>query len=71
MSLRKRRRPIWGYRPSRNSTTTTALEGLTLPPTTHWYPYVEDEFGDPYEPPEMVSRERTGLGRPDRYVVAA
>jgi hypothetical protein len=60
MSLRKRRGPVLGNRPSHDSTTATALDGLSLPPTAHWFPYMEDQFGDVAEPPEaaLVSANR-------------
>jgi hypothetical protein len=61
MSLGKRRKPAWGDRlSSEDQATTTQLDGLSLPPTAHWFPYMEDQFGDVVEPPEaaLVSANR-------------
>jgi hypothetical protein len=60
MSPEKRRGPVLGNRPSHNATAATALVGLSLPPTAHSFPYMEDQFGDVVEPPEaaLVSANR-------------
>jgi hypothetical protein len=60
MSLRKRRGPVLENRPSQDPTTTTAPDRLSLPPTAHWFPYMEDRCGDVVEPPEaaLVSANR-------------
>jgi len=68
-----------GSRPSPNSTTATATESLSLPPTAHWFPYEEDEFGDSFEPPERVplseshraNRARVDCGCVPLYGLAA
>jgi hypothetical protein len=82
MSPVKRRRPALGDRPSSrqdSTTANTALDGASLHLTAHWFAYVEDEFGDPYEPPEaaFISVKRTAVaeradcGCAGRYVIAA
>jgi hypothetical protein len=55
MSPVKRREPVLGDRPSsENSTTTTVFDGLSISPSAHWFPYLEDEFGDVVEPDEAA-----------------
>jgi hypothetical protein len=52
---RKRRGPALGNRPSHDSTTTTALDGLSLSLSKQWIPYDEEDLsGDFLEPPEIV-----------------
>jgi hypothetical protein len=56
MSPRKRRGPALGSQPSytHNSTATVTPEGLSVYPSRHWYPYIEDQFGDVVEPDEAA-----------------
>jgi hypothetical protein len=52
---RRRRKPAWEDRPSRNSSTaTTALDGMSLYPTAHWFDYLKDPCGDVVEPDEAA-----------------
>jgi hypothetical protein len=56
MSTRKRRGPVLRNRPSHanESTTTTALDGLSLYLSKHWIRYQEDQYGDFKEPPDSA-----------------
>ena len=80
MSRTRRRRPVWGYRPTRNSTATTTFEGPSIALTAHWFPYEEDESGDFREPLNLppvrticgTSHKRVGCGcGPSAYWYAA
>jgi hypothetical protein len=79
MSPRKRRGPALTNRPSQDSITTTALEGLSLSLSKHWVRYQEDQAGDFWESPDLASvlmgrratRDCVGCGCVPRYVDAA
>jgi hypothetical protein len=75
MSPRKRRGPVLGNRPSHDSTTTTALDGLSLSLSRHWIPYQEDQYGDYWEPletaPRGATQDREGCGCVPGYCLAA
>jgi hypothetical protein len=76
MSLRKRRGPVLANRPSHDSTTHTALDGLSLTLSRHWSPYQEDQFGDYREsleptPTGGVTQDSEGCGCVPRYRFAA
>jgi hypothetical protein len=70
MSLRKRRGPVSANRPSHDSTTTTALDGLSLTLSRQWIPYDEDSAGDYYESPEAAFVP-VAQGTPPRKVTLA
>jgi hypothetical protein len=79
MSLRKRRGPVLGNRPSHDSTTTTALDGLSLSLSKHWIRHQEDQCGDFWElsdtalvlPAPGPTRKGAGCGCAGWYTVAA